>query len=95
MNDRTSIVSFLAGGLTGATLALLLAPQSGDAARERMGQDLRDAADSARDLKDRVVRRVEEVGDEAARRVAEAGSALAGSPPPRMGATHGGDVASA
>jgi gas vesicle protein len=86
MNDRTSdftsFVSFLAGGLTGAALALLLAPESGEVARERIGRDLRDAADSARHLKDRVVRRIEEIGDQAAHRVAGAGSALAGNGPP-------------
>jgi gas vesicle protein len=33
MNDRTSIVMFLAGGVTGAAITLLLAPQSGSANR--------------------------------------------------------------
>jgi len=81
MDDRTLIVTFLAGGVTGAALALCLAPQSGDATRQRIGRKLRDTADSARDLTDRVVQRGEEIGDEAARRVHEAGSALAGDRP--------------
>jgi gas vesicle protein len=81
MNERTSIVSFLAGGVTGAALALLLAPRSGEATRGRIGRKLRDSADSARDLTDRLVERGEEIGDEAARRVHEAGSVLAGHRP--------------
>ena len=81
MNDRTSIVIFLAGGVTGAALTLLLAPQSGSATRERIGRTLRNTADSARDLTDRAVQRGEEMRDEAAHRVQEAGSALAGQRP--------------
>jgi len=84
MNDRTpdltSFVSFVAGGVTGIAIALLLARESGDAARKRIGRSLRDAADSARDLADRVVDRGEQIGDEVARRVDAAGAALAGEP---------------
>lgn len=83
MNDRTTyatwMLCFLAGGLAGASVALLLAPQSGKATREAMQGKLRETADSARGLKDRAVRRSEEVRDEAARRVGAAASALAGS----------------
>lgn len=57
MNDRTSIVCFLAGGLAGAALALLTAPETGDSARQRIGRNLRDAADSAREMRERVVQR--------------------------------------
>jgi gas vesicle protein len=78
MNDRTTFVSFLAGGLTGAAVALLLAPLSGYATRGRIRRKLRYTADSARDLTDRVVRRGEDIGDEVSRRVHEAGAALAG-----------------
>lgn len=78
MNDRTSIVCFLAGGVTGAALALLLAPQSGDETRERIRRKLGDTADSARELKERVIQRGEAIGDEATRRVHEFGSVLAG-----------------
>jgi len=60
--DRTSrgasysalTFSFLAGGITGAAVALLLAPQSGRVTREIMGRKLNDAADSARELKGRM-----------------------------------------
>ena len=71
-------LSFLAGGVAGATVALLLAPQSGRATREIMGHRLTDAADSARGLKDRVLRRSRELREEATDRVAGAASALAG-----------------
>jgi gas vesicle protein len=60
--DRTShgasysalTFSFLAGGIAGAAVALLLAPQSGKVTREIMGRKLNDAADSARELKGRM-----------------------------------------
>jgi gas vesicle protein len=82
MNDRMTysawMFCFLAGGLAGASVALLLAPQSGKATREAIPRKLRETADSARALQDRVVRRGEEVRDEAARRVGAAASALAG-----------------
>ena len=55
MNDRTTIVSVLAGGVTGAALALLLAPQSGDATRERIRRKLGERADSVRGARDRAV----------------------------------------
>ena len=74
----TRMFCFLAGGLAGVTAALLLAPQSGKATREAMRRTLRETADSARVLKDQVVRRGEEVRDETARRVGAAASALAG-----------------
>jgi gas vesicle protein len=85
MNDRTpdltSFVSFVAGGVTGAAIALLLARESGDAARKRIGRTLRDAADSAHDLADRVVDRGEQIGDEVARRVDTARAAFTGESP--------------
>jgi gas vesicle protein len=73
-------LSFLAGGITGATVALLLAPQSGRVTREIMGRKLNDTADSARELKDRAIRRGQEIREEATHRVEGAASALAGKP---------------
>jgi gas vesicle protein len=90
MDDRTSdcsartgsrsalAFSFLAGGLAGAALALLFAPHSGKATRQSMGRKLDAAADSARDMKDRAVRRSRELRDEASSRVEGAVAALAG-----------------
>jgi gas vesicle protein len=69
---------FLAGGVAGASVALLLAPQSGKTTRESMRRKLHQNADSARGFKDRVVHRGEEIRDEATRRVGAAASALAG-----------------
>jgi gas vesicle protein len=84
--DRTShgasysalTFSFLAGGITGAAVALLLAPQSGKVTRETMGRKLNDAADSARELKNRAIRRGQGIREETTYRVEGAASALAG-----------------
>ena len=70
--------AFLAGGAAGAAVALLLAPQSGKVTREIMGRKLNDAAQSARELKDRAIRRGQEIREEAEYRVEGAASALAG-----------------
>ena len=82
MNERTTYLTwtlcFLAGGLAGASAALLLAPQSGRATRDGMGRKLHETADSARSLKNRVVSRGEAIGAEAMRRVDNAASALSG-----------------
>ena len=74
--------SFLAGGIAGATVALLLAPQSGKVTREIMGRKLNDAADSARELKaSQRCRRGHEIHAARPRpRVEGAASALAGKP---------------
>jgi len=82
MNDRmpyvASIAGFLAGGIAGATAAMLLAPQSGRDTRRAMARKLGDTAASARGMKDRAVRRGGELWDEAAHRVSGAASALSG-----------------
>jgi gas vesicle protein len=86
MNDHTpdcsshltALLCFLVGGAAGAGVALLLAPQSGRVARDRMQRKLGDTAGSARDLKDRLIRRGETIRDAARLRVDGAVSALAG-----------------
>src|SRR5512141_2485627 len=70
---------FLAGGIAGAGIGLLLAPQSGRATRQLMARKMSGGAESARGLRDRVVNRSEEIWDEAAQRVGDAASALSGS----------------
>ena len=70
--------SFLAGGLAGATVALLLAPQSGKVTRDILGRKLNETADSARELRGRAIRRGQDVREEATFRVEGAASALAG-----------------
>jgi gas vesicle protein len=57
--------SFLAGGIAGATVALLLAPQSGKATRQIVRRKLDDTADSARDLKGRMVDKLSAAADSA------------------------------
>lgn len=69
---------FLAGGIAGAGIGLLLAPQSGRDTRQLMARKVGGGAESARGLRDRVVSRSEEIWDEAAQRVGDAASALSG-----------------
>jgi gas vesicle protein len=82
MTDRnayiTPVLCFLAGGLAGAGVALLMAPQSGEVAREAVRRKFRETDASARELKEKIVRRGEEVRVEAGRRVSAAASVLAG-----------------
>jgi len=95
LNDRAacSALYFLAGGLAGASVALLLAPRSGREARESMRRRLREAsanakrsptssmrgahdeAGTARGLKERFLRRGEEIRKESLRRAGGATSA--------------------
>jgi len=83
MNEQSSYLSptlfFLAGGIVGAGLGLLLAPQSGKTTRDMISDKLSGGADSVRELKDRVMTRGQEAWDEATQRVGEAASALSGS----------------
>jgi len=58
-------LSFLAGGIAGATAALLLAPRSGKVTREIMGRKLNDAAHSAREIKGRMVDSVNDATESA------------------------------
>lgn len=58
---------FVIGGLVGASAALLLAPQSGRATRDQLGRRLREGADSARELKDQLVQKGEQLRQGASR----------------------------
>jgi gas vesicle protein len=79
MNERMPAMFWvLTGGILGAGLTLLLAPQSGRDTRQLIVRKVRGAAGSARGLKDRVVSRSEEIWGEATQRVGEAASALSG-----------------
>ena len=86
MNDRYAVwtsplgwmLAFLAGGLTGAAVALLLAPQSGRATRQMMRRKVNDTAGSARDLEAQLIRRGRAMRTEARHRMDDALSALAG-----------------
>jgi gas vesicle protein len=59
------ILSFLMGALTGAAVAVLLAPRSGRETREILGERWRDAADRSRHLGEQAVQKSREVVDEA------------------------------
>ncbi len=82
MNERlpylSSMLWFVLGGVAGAGISLLLAPQSGKATREMIVRKVDGGADSVREFRDRVVTRGEEAWDEAGLRVGEAVSALSG-----------------
>ena len=83
MHERSPYLSsmfwFVAGGIAGAGVSLLLAPHSGPATRQMVAGKLKEGADSVRELRDRVVTRGEEAWGEAAHRVGEVGSALSAS----------------
>ena len=57
--------AFLAGGIAGATVALLLAPRSGEVTRQILGRKLNDAADSARELRGRMVDKLNDAAESA------------------------------
>lgn len=69
------LVAFLFGALTGAGIALLLAPRSGRETREALGEKLEDTAERGRALGERVAEKGREAA-EAASRVAERGREL-------------------
>jgi gas vesicle protein len=69
-DDRESgasgiILSFLLGGLTGAALAILFAPRSGEETREILEEKIRRSADRGRQLRDRAMAKGREVLDDA------------------------------
>jgi gas vesicle protein len=59
------LMAFVLGGITGAALALLLAPRSGAETREYLEERLREGAERGRAARDRAVQRGREVLDEA------------------------------
>jgi gas vesicle protein len=64
-NTTDYVASFLVGGLVGAGVALLFAPQSGSELRGLIGEKVREGGDRGRVLKERVVERSRELVDDA------------------------------
>jgi gas vesicle protein len=68
-DDRSSassvMLSFILGGLTGAALAILFAPRSGEETRELLGEKLKEGTDRGRQWRERAVARGREAIDEA------------------------------
>jgi gas vesicle protein len=64
-NASGVILAFLLGGLTGAALAILYAPRSGQETRDLLGEKIREGAERGRQLKDRATERGRELLDEA------------------------------
>lgn len=57
-NSGTILISFLIGGIIGAGLALLLAPQSGRKTRKQIADFAEDARDSASDYAKKLKRSI-------------------------------------
>ena len=58
-------LAFLLGGLTGAALALLYAPRSGEETRDLLAQKVREGEARAREAKERALSKSREVLDDA------------------------------
>ena len=59
------VLSFLLGALSGAALAILLAPRSGRETREMLGEKLRETADRSRRLGEQVLEKGREAAEDA------------------------------
>lgn len=68
--------SFCLGALAGSLVGLLYAPRSGRETRDRMSGQLRKTAESAEELKGRLLKKGEEALHEASRRTREAADAI-------------------
>jgi len=60
------LLSFILGGLTGAALALLYAPRSGQETRDLLSEKYREGEARAREAKERALAKSREVVDDAA-----------------------------
>lgn len=59
------VLAFLLGAATGAALALLYAPRSGEETRELLNEKLRETADRGREAREQLVTRGRQLLDEA------------------------------
>jgi gas vesicle protein len=64
-SSNATMVSFLLGGLVGAGVALLFAPQSGGELRGRIGESVREGADRGRQLTDQALAKGRTLVDDA------------------------------
>jgi gas vesicle protein len=55
------LVSFVAGGLTGAAVAILLAPQSGQSTRRLINRHIKDGVDRGREASEHIAAKGREV----------------------------------
>lgn len=58
-NSGSFMVAFVIGALTGAAVALLFAPATGEETREYLGQKAREGKDKLKDQRDSVLSAVE------------------------------------
>ena len=62
-SSSSILVSFVVGGLTGAAVALLLAPQSGQSTRRLINRQIREGVDGGRKASERIASKGREVLD--------------------------------
>jgi gas vesicle protein len=67
VSQSSILVSFVAGGLTGAAVALFLAPQSGQRTRSLINQQIRDGVDRGRKARERIASKGREALEGASR----------------------------
>src|SRR5918995_439757 len=63
--SASTFLAFILGGLTGAALALLYAPRTGQETRDLLAEKVREGEARAREAKERALARGREAGDEA------------------------------
>ena len=71
-SETTSTVwAFLVGGAAGAALAMMFAPRPGRETREKLGEKIREGAEYGRELRQKMMRKGDQLKEDARRYAAE------------------------